>query len=72
MREKGLRLTSAGRCRNPQCGAQVYAELMSEDLRAFNLCPDCEERHGHRLRERTAETEGRPACSEACCRRRAA
>jgi len=66
-----LKLTPAGRCHNPQCGAPVYAELMSADLRDSRLCADCEERHGDRLRERIAAAEGHPACSEPGCRRKA-
>ncbi len=67
--EQGVSLTRAGRCMNPQCGAPVYAELMSADLHDTPLCVDCEEKHGERLRERIAEAEGRPHCSEPCCRR---
>jgi hypothetical protein len=70
--EQGISLTPAGRCHNPQCGASVYAELISADLHDFRLCVDCEERHGHRLREKIAEAEERPRCSEACCRKNAA
>ena len=70
--EQRIKLTPAGRCSNPRCGREVYAELMSADLGGFLICPGCEERHGHRLREAIAAAEGRPHCSEPCCRRREA
>ena len=70
--ELTIALTPGGRCMNPQCGRAVYVELMSADLHGFRLCIGCEERHGHRLREKIAEAEGRPRCSDACCRKKAA
>ena len=70
--EFSIALTPAGRCHNPTCGAPVFAELIDPDAHGYNLCPTCEEKHGDRLRERIAAAEGRPHCSAACCRRKAA
>jgi hypothetical protein len=41
MREPGLRLTPAGRCHNPTCGAATYRELQKR--RGPRLCAECRE-----------------------------
>ena len=65
MREKGISLTNAGRCTNPTCGREVFAELQREQ--APRLCADCEETGAaEALRRRMVH------CSEACCRKKAA
>lgn len=43
MREQKFKLTPAGRCRVPTCGATVYAELI-DPARHKGLCAECEEK----------------------------
>jgi hypothetical protein len=57
MRRQLFKLTPAGVCDNPACGAPVFAELVQLDPSGFRLCVDCTDEHAPRLREVVADGE---------------